>query len=428
MDSRDYNVLHQRDGLKVRDPKYFEPVDRPSAFEIVKTLVLETLWESSPKTPVLDLHPRYQPSVDFVQLNLDGIGAVIVKLTQGMWSINGSVEYCLRAQDADLGVMVYHWFEDDEDGTRQAEYHLEHLLILADRLGYSPPTWADVEEAYQSSVFLRRQRLHDYLQTVGAYREGSGCYSSRYKWLELIGDVSWAANFEGWLAAWTSVSPPVLPIGWAEAMLRLWQIGISGYHHWVPLVPGVEGKVDYNLFYGNMEALRKYIGMDEVVPPPVDPICHCQEEIDSINVHISSLEEDVTTHDVEIGRLATEVAILSMYHDEPPPPPPPPPTGNEWRNYQVTTVKALAKFIGSYNNNDLPLISEYPYDPRIRYDNGETLTASVDKLAVAGGGKAVVLKPGENNGKMVPEDARIKEPTAKDPRLFIEVERIQKID
>lgn len=247
----------------------------PSIWDKVKYSLQRAIADPIEIVPIVDLHPRYQPVVDFPGLKNEQFAAVVIKLTQAKWTITNAVEYCLRAQDAELDVMVYHWFQDNVSGVGQAEYHLNELTKLAARLGYNPPTWADVERAYQNSIATRRIRLHEYLLVTGSYRKRSGFYSSPSLWLSLIGNIGWVKDFDAWLAHWTS-GAYVLPVGWVKAMIKLWQKGVSGAHSWIPPVPAVpyipgvqSGNVDYNLWQGTRETLKQYIGSD--TPEPPDP-------------------------------------------------------------------------------------------------------------------------------------------------------------
>lgn len=268
-----------------RDPRFFE-TPYSSTWDKVIAFAARTLAVTPPVVPVLDLHPDYQPNVDFKKLKADGFGAVIVKLTEANWVVDGSHEYCYRAQDADLAVMVYHFFRSNVSGQLQANTHLFELYKIVERLLYKPPTWADVETPDNVSVNTRVGNLLNYLEVTNDYRARSGFYSSPYLWQQLIGNTSWAPNYDGWVAHWTSASSPTLPIGWVSPMLKLWQIGVSGKHSWVPLVPAVTTNVDYNYFFGTQNELRAYCGVVEPIPPDDD----LQEQIDALNKRVTDLE------------------------------------------------------------------------------------------------------------------------------------------
>jgi GH25 family lysozyme M1 (1,4-beta-N-acetylmuramidase)/uncharacterized coiled-coil protein SlyX len=395
-----------------RNPRHFES-PYPSFWDKAKALAYSTLAIGPTTVPVVDLHPAYQPVVDFPRLKADGIEAVVVKLTEATWTVDGAVDYCLRAQDADLGVMVYHWFRSNVNGTSQAEYHLAQLAPVNDRLGYKAPTWADVESSDGVTQAVRRAELFEYLHVTNTYRRRSGYYSSPYLWQQLIGNVEWASDYDGWVAHWTSAATPTLPIGWTNEMVRMWQRGISGKHSWIPDVPAVQGSVDYNLFYGTVEELRAYIGIGVVEPPPDDE-CKCQEEIAALDERITNAEINIATLTQQLAETNQTLEVFSIKLteledrvtalEEGDTDPPPPPIG--YTQAIVTDDKTLAKYQKGTNNNGYPIIEGNIYEDddgkRIRWNNGDKLLVYPAKIRADGGTYWHRLETGVNGKNIVP--------------------------
>ena len=249
--------------------------------------------------------------VDFFALKASGIEFVILKATEGIsWVDNKFEKFFKKAHEAGLLIMTYHFFRSQYGGAAQAKHHRDTLSNLGffDLVQYkSPVMWADVETADGASVSQRQNRLLAFHQTVTGMGYQSGHYSSPYLWNQLIGNVSWASDYTGWGAHWTSASVPTLPAGWTRASMRMWQNGIYPTHSWVEPVNGTPGAVDHNYFYGTLQDMKDWLGA-EVVPPPVDccdelraEIARLEEEINYLKLEVYNVQQHNISQDEKIS-------------------------------------------------------------------------------------------------------------------------------
>jgi GH25 family lysozyme M1 (1,4-beta-N-acetylmuramidase) len=224
---------------------------------------------------------HWNGDVDFVALKASGIEFVILKATEGIsWLDDRFEEYWQGALDAGLLVMTYHFFRSNYNGKEQAEHHRDSIYQFLIQAGYATPiVWFDVETDDGATVEQRRKRLFAALTQATSDGYVAGYYSSPYLWGKLIGSVSWANEFFGWVAHWTSTIKPTLPIGWTEETTPFWQNGIYPTHGWVEEVDGVSSSVDHNYFFGTREDLESMLGV---------PVMDCCEEL---KLEIARLEE-----------------------------------------------------------------------------------------------------------------------------------------
>ena len=240
---------------------------------------------------------HWNGEVDFVALKASGIDFVILKATEGIgWIDEKFDEYWKAAHEAGLLIMTYHFFRSNYSGAAQAEHHLSTIAEFLETVGYTHPViWCDVETADGASVSQRRNRVLAFHQTITGLGYQSGHYSSPYLWNTLIGNVSWADDYAGWDAHWTSASEPILPLGWTKNSTRVWQYGIYPTYGWVEPVDGVSGAVDCNWFYGSLHDLKDWLGVT-VTPPPMD-CC------DALRAEIARLETEINASKLEIYNL-----------------------------------------------------------------------------------------------------------------------------
>jgi GH25 family lysozyme M1 (1,4-beta-N-acetylmuramidase) len=235
--------------------------------------------------------------VDFVALKRSGIDFVILKATEGTsWVDEKFDKFWRAAHEAGLLIMTYHFFRSNYGGAAQAEHHLEVIAEFLETVGYAHPViWCDVETADGASVSQLQNRVLAFHQTIVGKGYQSGHYSSPYLWNTLIGTVVWADDYWGWDAHWTSASEPVLPSGWTKNSTRVWQYGIYPTHGWVEPVEGTPGAVDCNRFFGSLQDMEEWLGV-ETMPPPVD----CCDEL---RAEIARLEAEINANKLEIYHL-----------------------------------------------------------------------------------------------------------------------------
>jgi hypothetical protein len=208
---------------------------------------------------------------------------------------------------AGIIVMPYHFFRSNLGGIAQARHCINTLTELGffNSINYVPIIWFDVETSDGASVDSRRKKLLAALQEVEVKGFQGGVYSSPYYWNQLIGLVDWIANYWQWVAHWSSVSVPTLPLGWSREKTIVWQNGIHPAHSWVETVIGATGNVDHNYFYGNMQRLAKILQFPTTPPPNGD--CNCEEEIARLEAEINSNKLEIYNLQQSMQGIVNEV-------------------------------------------------------------------------------------------------------------------------
>lgn len=294
------------------------PPARVSFLSNAKSYLVSVLSTPS-KVRGVDLS-HWNGEVDFVALKNSGIDFVILKATEGTgWVDEKFNDYWQSAYNVGLSIMTYHFFRSQYGGSQQATHHRD-TLINSGFLGTvnykSPVMWADVETSDGATVSQRQNRLLAFHQTITGMKYQSGHYSSPYLWNSLIGNVSWAADYAGWDAHWTSASEPVLPAGWTRASTRVWQYGIYPTHSWVAPVYGTPGAVDCNWFYGTLQELNEWLG---VTIPPSDccdemkaEIARLEAEINAIKLEVYNLQQYNISQDENIKALQAQGNVTNQ--------------------------------------------------------------------------------------------------------------------
>lgn len=244
----------------------------------------------------LDLsHWNANENLDPKVLKANGIDFVILKVTEGTGFVDSTFEYKYKAfLEAGIIVLPYHFFRGNYGGADQAKHCVNTLRSLGflDAIEYVPIIWADVESSDGVTIDQRRNRLLAFLQTVEGLGFQGGVYSSPYYWNSLIGSVGWIANYWQWVAHWSSVAYPTLPLGWTKEKTLFWQNGIHPAHSWVEEVIGAKGNVDHNYFFGDLSYLKEILKFP-TTPPPGNGECTCDEELARLEEEMNFLKLEV---------------------------------------------------------------------------------------------------------------------------------------
>jgi GH25 family lysozyme M1 (1,4-beta-N-acetylmuramidase) len=151
-----------------------------------------------------------------------------------------------RALDAGYMTGGYHYFRAKHNGTAQGNHFYSHAR--PDSL--MKPS-IDVERinnrGFSKAVFRSRLRAC-LLRTEYLFGVKPVIYTSKWAWLELVGSVSWAKDYDLWVANYTTASGPALPPDWDDYLF--WQFA---------RIP-----VDRNRFNGTLAELKQWAG---ALPP-----------------------------------------------------------------------------------------------------------------------------------------------------------------
>ena len=145
------------------------------------------------------------------------------------------------AKDNGLAVGAYHFFRFDVDGTLQARNFVE---TIGDR-DFDLPLVIDVEEHGNPYVFLRSKvvrQLRDMVDELTALEYRVMIYTNKDGYYKFIKD-----NFDDY-PLWLCSLNRRPDLDWT-----IWQ-----YSHWGK-VDGIQGDVDLNRFYGNLEQWKNWL-------------------------------------------------------------------------------------------------------------------------------------------------------------------------
>lgn len=180
--------------------------------------------------------------INFERVSGAGIDFVIIKASEGAAfrdSRFASNYDC--AKDNGLAVGAYHFFRFDVDGTLQARNFVE---TIGDR-DFDLPLVIDVEEHGNPYVFLRSKvvrQLRDMVDELTALEYRVMIYTNKDGYYKFIKD-----NFDDY-PLWLCSLNRRPELDWT-----IWQ-----YSHW-GVVDGIQGDVDLNRFYGNLEQWKNWL-------------------------------------------------------------------------------------------------------------------------------------------------------------------------
>ena len=180
--------------------------------------------------------------INFERVCGSGIDFVIIKASEGAaFRDSRFASNYDSAKDNGLAVGAYHFFRFDVDGTLQARNFVE---TIGDR-DFDLPLVIDVEEHGNPYVFLRSKvvrQLRDMVDELTALEYRVMIYTNKDGYYKFIKD-----NFDDY-PLWLCSLNRRPELDWT-----IWQ-----YSHW-GVVDGIQGDVDLNRFYGNLEQWKNWL-------------------------------------------------------------------------------------------------------------------------------------------------------------------------
>ena len=191
-----------------------------------------------------------------------------------------------------IPIGAYHYITGNVSAQGQAEAFRDAVAGKMLNLGL----WADVEDIRENTR-LSRQNVIDYMTAAedlicnkenGVIDLGNGTaaviadhnqidiYTSRAMWAAIMGTGShpygsrklWVANYK--------VAAPALPVGWSSWWL--WQYASDGD------LPGYNGNLDMNHFWGSDEQYQEWIGGEVPEPPDEDALYEVEVIASALNI------------------------------------------------------------------------------------------------------------------------------------------------
>jgi lysozyme len=219
----------------------------------------EFLALKQPKTPTIngiDVS-AYQGAINWQKVVEEAeITFAYIKATEGQHYVDQ--KFLLNwenAKAAGLKVGGYHFFHPASDPVVQARHFAEVLKTAGFQKGNLLPM-VDLEETSTNPDKDEWPHVHSSQRLLLVETFLKECrllglrpiVYTRTNWIDvMLPSVAQPSQFY-WLAKY-STTPPVLPAGWVQSGLKLWQYSASGS------VPGIQGSVDLDRFLG--EDLRE---------------------------------------------------------------------------------------------------------------------------------------------------------------------------
>jgi len=282
---------------------FFYPV--PQRLDRAKAYLISIL-ETPTRIRGIDLS-HWNGKVDFEKVKLSGIDFVILKATEGDYFLDDTFDYNWRSSlSNDLLVMPYHFFRSNVKGAPQVEWFFNPAnggTFIEDVEGKTV-LWWDVETEDATAVSTRQSRLFGACTNTVSKGVQAGYYSSPYKWQTLMGNPIWTNDFLQWVAHWSNVSYPTLPVGWTQEQTKVWQNGIYPTYSWVEPVEGVPSSVDHNYFFGSVQDLRDLLGFVAPTPP------NCCDDVEAIKLELINIKSRIAR--LELNDMVTEDEINKL--------------------------------------------------------------------------------------------------------------------
>lgn len=222
---------------------------------VVACLIVAGVWawrQWRSYTPEID-HNRYPVSgidvsahngeIDFAAVKKSGVDFVFIKASEGeTFRDKKFADNYERAMESGLVVGAYHYFRFDNEGVMQA---MNLCQALGDR---RPPLGVAIDIEFENNASITNpMEIVENLSAMLDYLKLKGLpivlYSNKEGYYEFIAD--YFSDYPLWICSFSDT-----PI---EADWTFWQYSHSGK------VPGVNGKVDLDIFCGPRDKWDEYI-------------------------------------------------------------------------------------------------------------------------------------------------------------------------
>jgi len=182
---------------------------------------------------------RYQGSIDWNAVVNSGIDFAYIKCSEGISLSDSNYEYNHKnAKKAGLLTGVYHFFRPKQSGNQQAEWFLSNYREKLNDL----PVMIDVEQLDNVSPTKMRAELYSFIHKIEKHTQkkiviysGKNFYTNHLQGY-FNDKILWIANYNPY--------PQIGNLNW-----MFWQYTEIGR------VPGINHKVDINVFNGNLTEL-----------------------------------------------------------------------------------------------------------------------------------------------------------------------------
>jgi GH25 family lysozyme M1 (1,4-beta-N-acetylmuramidase) len=200
---------------------------------------------------ILGLDVSHWNTPDWTSWFANGYRFAFLKCTEGItWKDLRYQAHERDATDAGFKVAPYHYFRAQWPGLPQAQ----HFFANAGRDDMPPAVDIERTNNLGFTQALFASRLKEFLdEAERLFGRRPIIYTSKSMWEQLIGSVPWAADYDLWVAHYTTGPAPLLPTDWAGQGWKVWQY--------------TSFQLDQNRFNGSEEDFLTWTGQDPTPPP-----------------------------------------------------------------------------------------------------------------------------------------------------------------
>lgn len=197
---------------------------------------------------------KYQKDIDWSGLS-NKITFIICKATEGRTLMDSEFDSNWKnIEKAGRYRGAYHFYRSNDDPEVQAEFFYSTVGELK---ANDLPMVLDIESGSLVGAINKTKLTADLLSFLQTVEKLSGkkpmIYSNSYFASQYLNQEEFA-TYPLWVAEYTSKSEPTIPYFWtANSGWSFWQRSAS-YD-----LSSVDGEVDFDIFNGNMEALKNFI-------------------------------------------------------------------------------------------------------------------------------------------------------------------------
>ena len=267
--------------------------------------------------PIIDISYWQPPSEITYDLLAGSISGVILRACYATGKDTRFEQHYNEFARRGIPIGAYHYIVGNVSALGQAEAFRDAVAGKILQLGL----WADVEDIRPGTA-LTRQHVVDYMTAAedlicnkenGMIDLGNGTaaviadhnqidiYTSRAMWAAIMGTGShpygsrklWVANYK--------VAAPALPVGWTSWWL--WQYASDGD------LPGYNGNLDMNHFWGSDEQYQEWVGGAIPEPPDEDALYQVEVIAGALNIRPQPNTDNIPLYAVPKG------TILDVYEE-----------------------------------------------------------------------------------------------------------------
>lgn len=240
--------------------------------------------------PIIDISYWQPPSEINYDLLAGSISGVILRACYATGKDTRFEQHYSEFARRGIPVGAYHYITGNVEATRQAEAFRDAVAGKILQLGL----WADVEDIREGTR-LTRQQVIDYMTITEGLLGTLDIYTSRAMWAAIMGTGShpygsrklWVANYK--------VAAPALPVGWSSWWL--WQYASDGD------LPGYNGNLDMNHFWGSDEQYQEWIGGEVPEPPDEDALYEVEVIASALNIRPQPNTDNIPLYAVPKGTI-----------------------------------------------------------------------------------------------------------------------------